>query len=621
MKRESLKPNLERKSHSFNINLIFLDSEDTEVGSENEINSSSASSYTDDSTDYTDSEACSDFDYNDDSEPNIASEDLNDFENENNTEEDSPLFEGAPLTVKESILCILALVLKFSLSGVVLAGILELISLHCPEPNFCRTSLFTFKKYFEDLHTPVTRHYYCPTCLSSLEDKMLQCPKCFENIECSYFLSISVIDQIEALYLRRGFYEKLQYRFHRQKLSPENIEDIYDGIIYKDLSKPGCFLSNRRNISLSWYTDGVKGFKTSKFSFWPFYLVINELPYEERFKKENLVLGGMWFGDEKPVPNLFLHPLYDELQRSFNGVDMRLPNNEILVNVKGMIICGSCDLPAKALFLNMKQYNGKFGCHKCKQEGIRLGKRQVYPYERNMDLRNEEETLQHAQSLSYEVKGSCILSSLVYKWITTTSLDAMHMVFLGVLKALMTFWFDSKFAGERFSIFEAVTIVDERIESLLPPNFIQRRLLSIKDHIKLWKASMYKTFFFYHSLPILKDLLPQEYFEHYQLLVGAIYLLCQPSISNEMLDNASRMIHEFVSRFENLYELENMTCNVHSLLHLPLVVKLLGPLFIYQCFTYESINGMLKNLIHGSKCAQLQISYGALCNLHYIKSY
>jgi len=47
------------------------------------------------------------------------------------------------------------------------------------------------------------------------------------------------------------------------------------------------FLSNPNNISFSWYTDGIPVFKSSKLALWPLYLTINELPFEERKKREN----------------------------------------------------------------------------------------------------------------------------------------------------------------------------------------------------------------------------------------------------------------------------------------------------------------------------------------------
>lgn len=113
-----------------------------------------------------------------------------------------------------------------------------------------------------------------------------------------------------------------------------------------------------------------------------------------------------------------------------------------------------------------------------------------------------------------------------------------------------------------------------------------------------------KNFFFYYSLLILKDLMQKDHFEHLKLLVGAVYLLCQRSISENMIIEASRMLHEFVSRYQYIFGLRNMSCSIHSLLHLPDIVRDLGPLWEFSCFCFEDINVKLKNLIHGSKCAQ-----------------
>ncbi|XP_043472593.1 uncharacterized protein LOC122505177 [Leptopilina heterotoma] len=528
--------------------------------------------------------------------------------------EDPPLFQGCPLTLSESLLSILSLTLRHTITGVLLASILQLIHLHCPEPNHCVQSLYTFKNYFEELKSPINRHFYCTDCLNNLDDKNSQCAICGSVGKSNYFMTISVISQLRAMYARNGFKEKLNYRHNRVKLFPDNIEDIYDGSIYHELNEPGELLSDANNISFTWYTDGVQVFNKSKFSFWPFYLVINELPYSERFKKENLILAAMWFGEEKPSANMFLLPLYDELMEIKTGVDFKLFGQEELVNVKGIIICGTCDLPAKAKFLNMMQYNGKCGCPKCKQEGKRVNNTQVYPYKRNMAMRTEEETLEQAETVTNKpicgVKGPTILSLLVYKWIQTTAIDAMHCVFEGIMKALLKLWFFPEFANMPFSLYHLVDVIDERLKNIHPPGFVQRRPRSIKKHVKYWKASELKNFFFYFSLIILKDVMKEEYFQNFQLLVGAIHILCQQSVSIQMIGEAKRLIQEFVSTFQTLYGLRNMSCNVHLLLHLPEVVEKLGPLWQYSCFTFEDINGKLKKLVHSSKNAELQIYNG-----------
>ena len=53
------------------------------------------------------------------------------------------------------------------------------------------------------------------------------------------------------------------------------------------------FLTNPNNISFMWYTDGVPLFKSSKISIWPLFLSINELPYQDRIKQENMLFAGL----------------------------------------------------------------------------------------------------------------------------------------------------------------------------------------------------------------------------------------------------------------------------------------------------------------------------------------
>ena len=50
-----------------------------------------------------------------------------------------------------------------------------------------------------------------------------------------------------------------------------------------------------------------------------------------------------------------------------------------------------------------------------------------------------------------------------------------------------------------------------------------------------------------------------------------------------------------------------MTANVHLLLHLTECVRELGPLWVYSCFHFESQNGILKSLVHGTQHVEKQI--------------
>lgn len=89
---------------------------------------------------------------------------------------------------------------------------------------------------------------------------------------------------------------------------------------------------------------------------WPLYLIINELPFNERKKRENTLLLGLWYGDKKPNANSFIYKFREELEalEEIKGIQVQVTrhNNIELKTVKGVLLMGTADLPAKSDFLN-----------------------------------------------------------------------------------------------------------------------------------------------------------------------------------------------------------------------------------------------------------------------------
>lgn len=298
-----------------------------------------------------------------------------------------------------------------------------------------------------------------------------------------------------------------------------------------------------------------------------------------------------------------------------NGVEFDLPGVNQTRLVHAEVLCGTCDLPAKALFLNMKQFNGVWGCQKCKIRYKVLEPEsltRIYPFQEKLELRNLQQTNNYAAQAAiikgavFGVKGKSVISRMTEDYIRQTAVDSMHAVFLGVVRALLILWFDSKL-GE-FTNY--CNIVDEIIRLITPPDFVPRLPRAIMDNLMYLKASELKAWFFYYSVPILKTFMPSFYLDHYMMLVKAIYLLNQPSISNESLHLAEELIQDFVRQFSLMYGRENMTANLHQLLHLPSTVRDFGPIFTTSCFPFENANGVLKTLVTGTKFADLQICSG-----------
>ena len=113
------------------------------------------------------------------------------------------------------------------------------------------------------------------------------------EIYCIKQICCKVIVMNFLLFYSKGeeVYELLQYRFTGKKKHESNIEDIFDGQLYlKHFAKDGFFRQTSADqkqkeipLSLQINTDGVALFNSSKFSIWPVYCLINELPPKCRY--------------------------------------------------------------------------------------------------------------------------------------------------------------------------------------------------------------------------------------------------------------------------------------------------------------------------------------------------
>lgn len=527
---------------------------------------------------------------------------------------DKPLYRGAKLTVSTFMLLILTFMMTHHLSGRCLSDFLDLLTFILPADSDLVPSAYLFFKYFEGSLSPVIRHYYCRVCTEALPSKDGVCPRCGPSKGADYFVRISLKDQIVRLLQRPGVYESLLYKQNRSKINEGAYEDMYDGFLYREASqKMGTTV---HWISFLWNIDGFSIFKSSTYQIWPFFLSIIELPPHLRFLKENMLLGGLWFGKTKPDPNLFLKPFYDELRKLEKGFDVFIPSLGQTVLFKVALLCGTCDAPARAMIMRHKLFNGTYGCPKCLSRGeksVRTGKVFVYPFEENLNIRTDDRhnahlrLVQRLKKPQYGVKGPSILQPMSYiSFLRSISIDMMHCVHLGVTKSLLHLWFSIKYKDEPFSMRHIEKVVSEKLCSIKPPHFFDRIPQPISK-LAFWKASELQSFLLYYSLPILCKVMDQVYFNHFQLFVLGISLLCKDSVTEADIVMSQSLLDLFVREYEHWYGLRHMTFNLHCLRHLPGVVRELGPLQFTTCYQFETMNGALAHLVHGTQYAGLQV--------------
>lgn len=188
--------------------------------------------------------------------------------------------------------------------------------------------------------------------------------------------------------------------------------------------------------------------------------------------------------------------------------------------------------------------------------------------------------------------------------ITGFPCDYMHCVLEGVVKWLLKYWTDSKYHGKPFSICTHLPLLDEILLQQKPPHSFPRTPRSIKTQLSYWKASEYRYFLLFHSLPLLVDTLPSLYFHQYSLLVTAIHILLMDSITESQCNAAEEMLCDFYILLPELYGLD-----VHALTHLTYFVKQWGPLWTHSAFCFESVNGTLAGIIHSTHKVAEQLSF------------
>ncbi|KAE8751753.1 hypothetical protein FOCC_FOCC001602 [Frankliniella occidentalis] len=289
------------------------------------------------------------------------------------------------------------------------------------------------------------------------------------------------------------------------------------------------------------------------------------------------------------------------------------------------VLCGTADAPATAMFLNLKHPSGFYSCPVCECVGLNsdaTGKVTVFPYHENCPLRTMEKyenqvkfavdnkviinTDSQNRPECCGVKGPTLLSYMVPEMFSSSAVDTMHCVYLGVMRQLLHLFCDRDHRDEPYSIYSKIKILNSKLKSIRVPHFVER-IPQLIDKLVYWKASELRTFLFYLCLCVLNGVLDAKYFDHLMLFVQGVALLNSSSVSDFDLVRARLLLDKFVKDFQSLFGLRNMSHNVHKCLHLPLVVENLAPLHLVNCFKYEDMNGRIARLAHGSRHAGLQI--------------
>ncbi|XP_077533532.1 uncharacterized protein LOC144145692 [Haemaphysalis longicornis] len=445
-----------------------------------------------------------------------------------------------------AIVLIMAFVVAHNLPWTALDDLLRLIdALFGSKQALLPTSKYLFRKLWaEHSDKCAQRHYYCDACGG------VQTPTASNGLYCHHCKTTT--SQAQAHYKGRFFTifdikEQIRHIISKTKdslgknlmeiknklLSSSNvITDIVDGKVYRNLWKSGALSFG--DLTIMFNTDGSPIYKSSNVSVWPIQFIVNELPTGERFQHAGV--GGLWFGAQHPDMLAFLDKFVD----CINSIGtLTWQHASGTVQSKVHVICCSVDSPARALVCNQNQFNGQFGCQWClafasRQEGAYryLGKTPSTARSSQGVLAN----MKLALSEQVPVNGLKGLSPLVnlpgYDLVRGQAVEYMHSVLLGVSRQVASFWFDTSNSNKTYYIGcpPKLSKVVQRLTAIKPPDLITRLPRSIRER-SYWKATEWKHWLLYYSLPCCIQILPHQYWSHFALLVAAVFTLLSDKLT------------------------------------------------------------------------------------------
>jgi len=171
------------------------------------------------------------------------------------------------------------------------------------EPTFydmCDNSCICYTGNYESCQN-------CPMCDSSRLDGKGKAKKVMP------YLSIKNRLKIQFNNVDRA--KELLYR-HEYIANKDNcdLDDIFDGNIYKELSEENLFI-NKRDVAFIASCDGYQIFKQKTDDCWLFLMINNNLNPSLRVKKENLLVPFLIPGPNQPKDfNSFLRPFINEMK-------------------------------------------------------------------------------------------------------------------------------------------------------------------------------------------------------------------------------------------------------------------------------------------------------------------
>ena len=431
----------------------------------------------------------------------------------------------------------------------------------------------------------------------------------------------SIISQLERILQREGFPDLCEHWRSRQ-VEESVLSDMYDGDIWKNFKwHDGThFFDQERHYGLILNVDWFQPFKRrSDYSVGVIYFALVNLPRSERFKFENIFLGGIIPSlDSEPKLHTFLDPCVDELNALWKGVMISTSLTPVPLKAFAALLCVAADIPATRKVSGFVGHSANRACSKCfkyfaggfgeKKDFSGFQNRASWPKRDKVSHKRNCEKLQNCKSQSeynrksreFGVHYSSLCKLEYFNCVRFHVIDPMHNLFLGTAKYVFKLWAENLFSKEQLKE------LSQKIKELNTATSIGRIPRKIGTNYGSYTAEEWKNWTVTFSMYALHGILPDNHLRIWERFVMACRILCQPVISKEEIMKSDALLVNFCTGMETLYGKKGLTCNMHLHCHLSSVLFDYGPVFGFWLFSFERYNGQIGATRTNNRSVEIQ---------------
>ena len=432
----------------------------------------------------------------------------------------------------------------------------------------------------------------------------------------------SLKTSLQSFLLRPGFVELCEH-WRSWKESSNEVRDIYDGKLWKEFQyidgQPA--LANPYVYAVMINIDWFQPFKLTQASVGAMYLTVLNLPYQSRFKRENIILLGVIPGPSEPARDVndYLKPFVEELKDLYTETPMQIHGTSDPTNVRCILLGVACDMPASRKTCGYLSHSANLGCTKCyKVFAGEVGakdysgfNRETWKLRTNSEHRSHVHEIQNATTVTsrnkleskYGCRYSILLELPYFDPTRMLATDPMHNLFLGTTKHIIKdVWMSNNIISP-----SNLQVIQERIDNMHVPADVGRIPRKIDTGFSGCTADQYKNWVTLYSVPCMHSILDRDQLECWRHFVLACRLLCKRTLTHADISLADALLLQFCRRTQQIYGSNVITPNMHMHCHLKSIVLDFGPIYAFWLFSYERFNGILGNQPSNNRSIEVQL--------------